>query len=360
MIKKFDRHIFGRLTGITLFVLGVLIFVFIIFDFSEHSDEFTDRGATMGQIFGTYYLNYIPEMFRLVMPMAVFVAVLYLTGQLSERLEIIALKAAGVSLYRLLAPYLVFAFLVAGAMFYLDGWVIPDANAKRIAFESRYLTDKSQRVDRNQIYRQESENALYRINYFNANEQVGYTIEVVNYAGDSLQSLTTIDRMRWAEGREQWVMYNIQKRVFDSTGFTDFQTDSADTTLNILPRDITRTTSDIYQLTYPEAQNYIASIERSGAGSVGLPKIQYYGRLAYPLSVIVITIVGFSIAAVRRKGGKAMYIAAGLAIAIIYLVFMKIMEPVGSKGAVDPAIAALLPHLSFFVVGMGLLISARK
>lgn len=360
MIKKFDRYIFTRLLAISLFVLLVLLFIFVVIDFSEHSDEFTDRGATLAAVFGVYYLNYIPEIMRQVTPMAVFVACLYLTGQLSERMEIVALKAAGVSLYRLLVPYLAFALMVAGVLSYMDGFVIPEANTKRIEFESRFLKDKSQRIDRSQVYRQESENALYKINYFNVDEQIGYQVEVVNFAGDTIRQITNIDRLQWLPEEKKWLMLAANKRIFGPGGFKDQRVDSADTTLNILPRDLARTTSDIFQLTYPQAQNYIASIERSGAGNVGLPKIQYYGRLAYPLSVPVIIIVGFAIAAVRRKGGKGLYIAAGFIISVLYLVFMKIMEPIGSEGAVNPAVAALLPHLFFLLVGLVLLITAKK
>ncbi len=360
MIKKFDRYIFTRLLSISLFVLLVLLFIFVVIDFSEHSDEFTDRGATLSAVFGIYYLNYLPEIMRQVTPMAVFVACLYLTGQLSERMEIVALKAAGVSLYRLLVPYLAFALMVAGVLSYMDGFVIPEANSKRIEFESRFLKDKSQRIDRSHVYRQESENSLYKINYFNIDEQTGYQVEVVNFEGDTIRQITNIDRLKWQPEEQKWLMLGANKRVFGPGGFKDQLVDSADTTLNILPRDLARTTSDIFQLTYPQAQNYIESIERSGAGNVGLPKIQYYGRLAYPLSVPVIITVGFAIAAVRRKGGKGLYIAAGFIISVLYLVFMKIMEPVGSEGAVNPAVAALLPHLFFLLVGLVLLVTAKK
>ncbi len=140
MIKKIDRYIFLRLLAITLFVLMALVFIFVVIDFSENSEDFTDKGATFAQIFGIYYFNYIPEIIRLIIPVAVFIACLYLTGQMAERLEIVALKAAGISLYRLLLPYLIFALLMTCIISYLDGFVIPDANEKRIAFESEYLS----------------------------------------------------------------------------------------------------------------------------------------------------------------------------------------------------------------------------
>lgn len=338
----------------------VLIFIFIVIDFSEHSEEFTDRGATFAQIFGTYYLNYIPEIIRLIIPVAAFVACLYLTGQMAERLEITALKAAGISLYRLLAPYLVFAFLMASAISLLDGFVIPNANETRIAFESKYLQGNSDNVDRNQIFRQESEQTIFKINYFNPNERIGYRVDVTRFRGDSIEQIMFIQKMIWQEKSRSWKFEDIEKKEFTPLGYKKTHIDSMDTTLNILPRDLARKTSDIYQLTYPEAQNYIQSIERSGAGNVGLPKVQLYSRYAYPFSIVVVTIVGFALASVRRKGGKGFYIAAGLAVSFLYLVLMKVIEPFGGKGEIDPMLAALLPHLFFLVIGIGILINTRK
>lgn len=360
MNSKLDRYVFFRLMGITLFVLLMLIFIFIIIDFSENSDDFTDRGATMADIFGIYYLNYIPEMIRLVIPLAVFVACLFLTGQMTDRLEIVSLKAAGVSLYRLAIPYVVYAILLMMIVSYLDGFVIPNSNAERIAFEEKFLKKRTEKVDRSKIYRQESDDTIFHINSFDENSKTAYRVQVVEFQGDSISRTMNIERMIWMPEQKKWQLIDVEERIFTSMGFTYQYADSADTTLNILPRDLARTTSDIYQLTYPEAISYINSIRRSGASQAELPQVQFYGRLAYPLSILVLTIVGFAIASVRRPGGKGFYIAAGLVISFLYLAFMKVIEPFGGQGAMTPLIAALLPHALFFLLGIVLLINTRK
>ncbi|SMO50717.1 LptF/LptG family permease [Fodinibius sediminis] len=360
MIKKIDRYIISRLFGITLFMLLMLIIIFIIFDFSENSEDFTDKGATFAEIFGVYYLNYIPEIIRLIIPVAVFIACLYLTGQMTERLEIIALKAAGVSLYRLLVPYLIFGFIITGITSYMDGFVIPDANKKRIAFESEYLQGKSEKVDGNQLFRQESDQTIFKIGFYNAEENIGHRIDATTFAGDSISQTMYIQRMIWSEEQQLWKLENIDKRIMTPRGYQHVYIDSMDTTLNIYPRDLARTTSDIYQLTYPKARDYIQSIERSGAGNVESPKVQLYGRYAYPFSVIVVIIVGFSLASVRRKGGKGFYIASGLGVSFLYLAMMKVIEPFGGTGDIPPIVAALIPHLFFLLLGLGILYNARK
>jgi lipopolysaccharide export system permease protein len=361
MIKKLDRYIFMRLLGITVFVLTLLIFIFIVIHFSDHSEDFTDNGATFAQIFGTYYPNFIPEIVRLVTPVAIFVACLYLTGQMADRLEIVALKAAGVSLYRLLVPYLIFGFIALAAISYLDGFVVPETNAERFAFEDEFLNNKSEKLDKRKIYRQESANTLMKIDYYDREKNEGYRVEFIEFAGDSISQTTDVREMEWmGDSLQQWRLRDISSRNYNSSGYVSMHSDSADTALNIYPRDLARTTSDIYQLTYPQAYRYIESVERSGAGSVESPKVQFYGRLAYPASIIVVTIVGFAIASVRRRGGKGFYIAAGLVISFLYLVMMKVIEPFGGEGVLTPLMAVIIPHLFFFIVGIGLLIDARK
>jgi len=360
MFKKFDRYLLWRLFVITLFVLVVLLFIFIILDFSNNSDDFADKGADLYEVFTIYYLNYIPEMIRLVMPEAVFIACLIQTGQMSERLEIAALKAAGVSLYRLLVPYLVFAILMAGTISYMDSRIVPKSNAKRIDFGNKYLKKSSSSLERNDIYRQLGPKSVLMVNYFDPGRQIAYKVDMFNFEQNTLQKHITTSRMEWVDSLRHWQLLTPDISIYKPEGVYTSNHPDIDTTLGVLPRDLARRSSDIFQLTYEEARNYIESLERSGAGGINLPKVQYYGRLCYPISIIIVSIVGFAIASVRRKGGKGFYVAAGLLISFFYLAFMKLAEPFGSSGAIDPLMATLTPHLFFFLIGIILLLLTRK
>jgi len=329
-------------------------------DFSENSDDFTDRGATFSEIWLSYYLPYIPEMIRLVIPVAIFSACLFLTGQLSERLEIIAFKAAGVSLYRLLLPYLAFAVIASVSISYLDSGIIPKSNKKRIMFENEFIRSKNERIDRSDIYRELSPNSILEVNYFDEAQLTAYRVRFIDYDGLELKKTTQATSMSWNRTENYWVLTSVTERTYSDSGFVQIKLSGKDTTLSILPQDLSRSTSDIYQLSYTEAQNYIASIIRSGAGGVNIPKVQYFGRIAYPISIIVVIIVGFAVASVRRRGGRGIYLAVGLAISFLYLAFMKIAEPFGYYGTITPELAATLPHITFFIIGLALLFSTKK
>ncbi len=360
MIKKLDRYIFFRLLGITLFVLGVLIFIFIVIHFSDRSEEFTDRGATVAQILSTYYLNYIPEMARMVAPVAVFIACLYLTGQMADRLEIIALKAAGVSLYRLLVPYLLFGLLMVAAISFLDAYIVPDANQRREAFANEYLQTGYSPSTRSEIYRQTSANSILQIDYYDKSEAKAFNVNFIHFQGDSIRSTAAAPKMVWIDSLQKWRFYQYEKHNYGVMGYSRVHIDSVDTALSITPPDLARSTSDIYRLTWPEAQNYIKSLQASGAASVDPQKVEFYGRLTYPWSAIIVCIIGFAVASQRRKVGKGFYIAAGLLISFIYLALMKIIEPFGAEGVISPVAAAVIPHLFFAVIGVGLLFYVKK
>jgi len=345
---------------ITLFVIVVLVFIFIMIDFSENSDDYTDKGAKMAEIWGDYYLNYIPEMARLIFPVAVFTACLFLTGQLSERLEITALKAAGISLYRLFTPYLVFAIVCAITMSVLDSNVIPRSNKAKTSFEKKYLKKQSESIDRNHIYRQISKNSILKVNHFDDTQNIAYRVEFTDSDENGVLKTISAYKMVWEPDSNHWALRDATIRDFSKNGYQESIKAKIDTTISIFPADLSRSTSDIYQLTYEEARNYIKSIERSGAGNINMPKVQFFGRLVYPLSIIIVIIIGFAVASVRRRGGKGVYLAAGLAISFLYLAFMKIAEPFGYYGAISPELAASISHISFFIVGLALLLSAKK
>lgn len=359
-MNRIDRFILLRMSAITLLVLVMLIFIFIVIDFSENSDDFTDRGAKLAQIWNDYYRHYIPEMIRLVLPVAVFTACLLLVGQMSQRLEIISLKAAGVSLYRIMVPFMLFAIACTALLSYLDGYIVPRSNQQRIDFERQYLMTRSDRVDRNKIYRQESSSTLLVVNYYAPDEFTGYRVQLFGFDGERVRSVLEAGRMAWDSETQLWNFHSVVLREFDAEGYQQERIARLDTMLTILPRDLARTTSDVFLLTYPEIREYIQALERIGASDVELPKVQYYGKLLYPVSIIVITIFSVAIASVRRPGGTGLILGIGLGVSFLYLTFMKIVEPFGAAGAIDPFTAAALPHATFMVVALFALLRSPK
>lgn len=354
------RSVIVKLTGATVLLLGVLVMIFVLMDFSENSDDFTDNGAPIRLILGVYYLNYIPEMIRLVLPVAIFVGTLFLAGRWSERLEFTAYRAAGVPERNLIAPFLFFGMVSASLLSSADAFLIPESNLKRFDFERQYLSGKSERLESGVVFRQESEQSILNINFYDAINQYGYQMQLMEFEEEALKKWTKASRMIWIDSLSIWRLRQVEQRIFDEDAYLVVEENLMDTTLSILPEDLLRRSNDMYQLNYPEALHYLQSLERLGIGDLQLPVVQFFGRLFYPLSIIIVSMIGFTISTgSQRHGGRGFQIAMGLVISFVYLTLMKIAEPFGAEGIVHPAIAAFLPHGFFLLVALAMMTARR-
>lgn len=357
----FERHIVKRLLKGFVFFIGSLIVFFIVLHWVEYSDDFLDGGATMYEVFTTFYPSYIPEIVRLTSPLALFLSCIYITGTLAQEMQLIALQTSGVSLYRLMRPYLTVGVLVTVFMFGFNGWVVPRTNEVVVRYENEYLPHGEQTIDLSEIHRQNAPRTILSVGYYDRDKKRAHTVSLQRFDGSShLVSRLDADRMEWIDSLETWEMHNAVERSFTAQGMIEESTSSLDTTLHIYPRDLARAQNDVAAMTIPVARNYLATLRRAGAGNLERPLVAYYNKFAYPFANLILVLIGVPLAAVRRRGGQAIRFAIGLFTAFIYLALQKLTEPFGYSGALPPSITAWLPHAVFAVVALVILWQTRK
>ncbi len=361
-MTTFDLHIMRRLLAGFLLLVGALIVFFIVLHYVEYIDDFMDRGATMRQVFLTYYPSYVPEIVRLTSPLALFLACVYLTGRLTQSLQITALQTSGVSLYRLLWPYVAVALVVTGFMFWFNGWVVPQTNRVVLDFERRYLRDAPQELDVSDIHRQNRPGNYVTVGYFDRERSMAHRVSMQRF-DDARHLVARLDaaRLVWVDSLATWRAEDVTLHTFSEAGLVERRTVAQlDTVLSILPRDLARTERDVESMTIPAAAAYIEDLERSGAGGLGRPRVGYFVKFAYPFANLILVLIGVPLAAVRRRGGQAVVIGLGLVTAFAYLAVQKLTEPFGYSDTLDPLVTAWLPHALFFAVALLILARARK
>jgi lipopolysaccharide export system permease protein len=363
VMTRFDFHIIRRLLAGFITLVAVLIVFFIVLHYVEYVDDFFDRGATMRQVFLLYYPSYIPEIVKLTSPLALFLACVYLTAKLAQSLQLTALQTSGVSLYRLLLPYLIVAITLTGFMFWFNGWIVPKTNRAVLEFEQQYLKDASQVVEVSDIHRQNQPGSFLTVGYYDRRSRVAHRISLQQF-NEEHRLLERIDapNMTWIDSLSVWRIEQPVVRDFRSSNGIERRSHVAriDTTLRILPRDLARTERDVESMTIPAAAEYIEDLERSGAGSIGRTKVGFYGKFAYPFANLILALIAMPLSAVRRRGGQAVQMGLGLIVAFAYLAIIKLTEPFGYTGELRPLIASWMPHVLFFAVALVMLFKARK
>jgi len=128
-MKILYRYIFKEHLGPFFFGLFVILFILIMDFILEVLNMVIGKGLNAFLILQVFVLN-LAWMVALAVPMAVLVSTLMAFGRLSQDNEITALKASGVSLYRVILPALVASLLVAFGMVVFNNQVLPEANHK--------------------------------------------------------------------------------------------------------------------------------------------------------------------------------------------------------------------------------------
>ncbi len=360
-MTTFERHVVKRLLKGFVFFIGSLIVFFIVLHWVEYSDDFLDGGATVKEVFTVFYPSYIPEIIRLTSPLALFLSCIYITGALAQELQLIALQTAGVSLYRLMRPYVLVGLLITVFMFGFNGWVVPRTNEVVVQYENEYLPHGEQSIDLSEIHRQNDPQTILSVGYYDQDRERAHDVSLQRFSPTSrLTDRLDAERMEWIDSLETWRMHDVVRRSFAEEAIHYESVESVDTTLQVFPRDLARSQNDVAAMTIPVARDYLAALRRAGAGSLERPLVAYHNKFAYPFANLILILIGVPLASVRRRGGQALRFAIGLFTAFVYLALQKLTEPFGYSGTLPPAATAWLPHLTFALVALVILWRTRK
>ena len=358
----YDLHIIRRLLTGYLLLIGGLIIFFVVLHYVEYVDDFMDRGATMNDVFLVYYPNYVPEIIKLTSPLALFISAIFLTSRLSQKLEWSSLQSAGVSLPRLMVPFAVCGLFISLLMFGFNGWLVPETNRVRLAFEQDYTKDAPGRAEYANIHRQNAPNSILSVNFYERRSRTatGVTLQQFSEQG-SLRQRIDADRMIWNDSLETWTLMAPIVQSFTISGLQERQEMARlDTSLALSPRDLARVQGDVEAMSISEARDYLDTLQRTAANRTETALVGYHAKFSYPFANLILILLAVPLASVRRRGGHAVQLGIGLFVAFTYLAIMKLTEPFGYAGTLSPGLTAWLPHLLFAAVALWLLIERSK
>ena len=170
-MKLIDRYIIRQFLSTATFALLAVLVVFLVIDVMEKLDDFIDRQASWDIIL-LYYFYFVPEIIKLIIPVAMLLASLFVTARLSTQGEWTALKSSGVSLYRLMLPFLAVAMVISVLSVYFNGWVVPFANKKKFTIERVYLHKDVVNASGANIYIQDTPTKILSLGYFDDTRNV--------------------------------------------------------------------------------------------------------------------------------------------------------------------------------------------
>jgi LPS export ABC transporter permease LptG len=359
-----DDYVLREFLGTFAMVLVSFVLLMLVFTFFERLGDII-RNRTPLVTVGAYLFNLIPSMIYTLMPLGVLVAVLVTFGILNRSSELTAMKATGISIYRVIVPVLVIAAVLAAGLFVFDESYLPGANRRQEALLSVIKGKPAQtflRPDQQWIFGEQEPGKpgrIYYYQFFDPDHDRFANISVFEFDPENFSLTRRIfaDTAHWDGHLNQWIFEDGWDRHFQGEAISSFDRFSLSTfaTLTESPSYFKKENRQSSEMSFIELSRYIHDLRQSGFDTMRL-RVQLDHKIAYPLITLIMAVLAVPFALFMGKRGSLTGIAAAIGVAISYWVVAGTFEAMGNVNMLPAFLAAWSPDLLFGLAGGYLLL----
>jgi len=360
--KVLDLYISRGFIGYFFWSLIACSTLFVLFTLFDLLDDIIRNKIPASTVLG-YFTFFTPQILMLVVPISVLLGVLINFGILEKNSEITAIKAGGWSLYRVAVPVLLIAAGLCVSLFLLQDYVLPYANDVQDSLHNQIKgkpPQTSMRMQRKWIFGES--NRIYNYQYFDANQDSFLDLNIYDIDLNGIKMLRRTHASRARIDRSgTWILEDgwVRNYLPSQSGFRRITLENAK-----FPEKAGYFKKEIFQpkesskMTYPELRVYINYLMTSGYNATEL-QVELYKKLSFPLSCLVMALLGVPFSFSTGKKGAWFGIGMGIAIAISYWGISGVFEAMGSYGLLVPVLAAWAPNILYASAGLVLLFTIR-
>ena len=355
-----DRYMMRKYMAIFVLVFLALLSISIIVTFFERIDNVYEHNKSLSLLF-RYIQFRIPEFAHYIFPVAVLATTLLTLGLMTKSNEITAMKACGISVYRLILPVIFIAGLVSVFSFGLQERVLPSANKKAEEIWNG-INDIPARsysfLDRRWVLGRDK-SRIYHYSYYEPGSNAFSQISIYDVDPRSW----SLQRRLYAEkGRLEGTMLalaNGWSRSFGGERESLFET-FAETDLRLEEEAnyFAKESTEPAQMSFRELREYTAEVEEMGFETTRF-KVDLYTKLSFPLVSLIMALLAVPFAFSMGKRGALVGLGLSVAIAMIYWGTLGVFRSLGYVGFLSAFLSSWGPNLLFCPLGLYLLFRLR-
>ncbi len=353
MIKTLDRYIMKDIFDPFLFGLGaftaILSASMILFDLVR---AVVVRGMPVlsaAQIF----LYRLPGTAVYIFPMATLLAALLSFGRLSSSSEIVAFKAGGLSMYRIMAPVIIFGLAVSLVSLLFYEVVVPKSNLAATDLMLQTGVSRTPKIQKNVLIPEVEENELKRM-YFAGSLQGDKMEDVVveEFTDGKLSEIINAKEAKWEGDKNTWLFTNGIIYLLSNTGeykhLIKFKEQYM--TIKYTPADFFMTDRKPEEMNMADLRKFIDLKKKMGEDTVDW-WIQYYLKSAIPFSCLVFVILGAPLGLSPQRSSSSIGLGLSVLIVFCYYLLTFVSMAFGELKLISPLICAWLPNIVIGGVG---------
>jgi lipopolysaccharide export system permease protein len=368
-MRLLDRYLLRELLVPFGYCLGGFFIFWISSDLLMELDSLQKRKLGLLDVV-EYYAVRSPELLALILPIAFLLALLYALTNHGRHHELTAIRAAGVSLWRLSFPYLATGLMLSGGVFSLNEWWVPEAASAAEAVKNRYVTDgrseSGRRWETKVGFINTRENRKWFIAAFNLSNHEMTNVHIEWILPDGTRRVINADQAAWVSGN--WVFTNVHETVYPPTpgAYPDPPVQTSVKVMTELTETPEQIESEIKagkigslrearnaQFSVREILNY-KRLHSDTSDKVTMMDTMLHARLAAPWTCIVVVLIALPFGAQAGRRNVFVGVASSIVICFSYFVLQQLAMAMGTRGSVPPAVAAWLPNALFGLAGVGM------
>ena len=359
-----DEYVVREFLNTFLLVLSGFVLLMLIFTFFDLVGDILRNHIPLTTV-GAYLVNLTPDMLYNITPLAVLIAVLVTFGVLNRNSEIIAMKATGVSLYRLVIPIVSIAAVLSIGLFLFDQYYLPQANRKQEALRNIIKGKPPQTVshpEHNWIFgepRPGEPGRIFYYEFYDPDRMEFANLSVFEFDPSTFSLTRRIFAARVYRDKhdDAWQFQGGWVRdmnTVETTSYREFrQTEFSE--IHEAPGYFTKENLQSQEMNFGQLDSYIHDLQQSGFDTMRL-RVALWHKLAYPLIAIVMAVLAIPFALSMGRRGSLSAIAIAIGVALAYWVVDNLFGAMGNVNYLPAAMAAWSSDALFALVGGYLLL----
>ncbi|HSA91641.1 MAG TPA: LptF/LptG family permease [Terriglobales bacterium] len=349
-----DTYVLRDFFAYFLLVLAGFLVLGVVFTFFEMWGDVLRNRVPVVTV-AEFVVNFVPSLVYQMTPLAVLIAVLVTFALLERNSEIVAIKATGISIYRVAMPVLILAGVFSAGLFFFDHFYLPEANTRQDALWNQIKGKPAQtylRPDRKWIFGQHS--SIYYYEFFDPDrfQMGGVSVFLFDPSTFEITRRVYAARAEWDPKLAKWLFKQGWTRAFRGTAIEEYRTFDVATfeALDEPPTYFRKEVKQSSEMDFRELSAYIRDLEQSGFDAVRL-RVQWHKKFAFPAITLVMAVLAVPFALSVGRRGALGGVAMALGIAVVYWATSGLLEAVGNVSQLPPFLAAWSPDLLFALVG---------
>ena len=351
MLNRLDRYLINQFWVILGIAIMGFLSIFLVVDLIENLDRFMDNKVP-AEIVLKYYIYTIPYFISIGLPMAVLISTVFSLGSMVKRNEWTAMKASGISLYRVAIPLVVCGFLLSGVSFLLDNNLVSYGNEKRFEIDRDYVKRKSRHKLKNtlkDIFLQKNSSSHISLSKYQIQKEIGYNLTMVDLGQLTLRERVDAKKISWNSDSLKWSVSDFSIRQFDQKGLeTDVRIGTNDSLINLgfIPADIQHQARKPDELDYYKLTERIIQLKENGVDTVKW-EVTRYIKISFAFTNLIVILCGIPLVVLKERNSLSFGAGASVFVIFGYYAFIKFGQSLGFKGVMEPLASAWIGNIIF-------------